>query len=166
MVCMSQLWFAVFGILAACRVSDAQVRPRTVEWPAAGSWLTVQTPRCGEVLGRVIFWPFGGADTTPRPLARALVQIGDTSRADLTRQLSGGTAASTDAKGEFRLRLPDRRTSVLTISSIGLQPVVVAIDGVHYRAAAVEVGIRSMSTHDAQYGTNVQASRGFANCAP
>ena len=163
---MRQRWFVAFGMLVACRVSHAQVSPRTVEWPAPGSWLTVQTPRCGEVLGRLIFWPFGGADTIPRPLASALVQIGDTSRADLTRQVSAGTAASTDANGEFRLRLPDRRTSVLTIRSVGLHPVVVAIDGVHFRAAAVEVGIQSMSTHDAQYGTNVQATRGFANCAP
>ena len=162
---MRQRWFVAFGMLVACRVSDAQVSPRTVEWPAPGSWLTVQTPRCGEVLGRIIFWPFGGADTMPKPLPNVLVQIGDTSRADLARQVSAGTAVSTDVHGEFRLRLPDRHTSVLTITAIGLEPVVVAIDGVRFRAAAVEVGIRSMSTHDPQYGTNVQAARGFVHCA-
>jgi hypothetical protein len=155
-----------FGMLVVCRGSHAQGSPRTVEWPAPGSWLTVQAPRCGEVLGRLIFWPAGGADTMPRPLPSALVHIGDTSRADLTRQVSAGTAASTDANGEFRLRLPEGRTSVLTIRSIGLEPVVVAMDGVRYRAAVVEVGIRSISTHNAQYGTNVQATRGFAHCAP
>lgn len=163
---MRQRWSVAFAILVACRVSQAQVSPRSVEWPAPSSWLTLQIPRCGEVLGRLIFWPAGGADTMSRPLASALVQIGDTSRADLTRQVSAGTAASTDANGEFRLRLPAGQTSVLTIRTIGLEPVVVAIDGLHYRAAAVEVGIRFMSTHNAQYGTHVQAIRGFANCAP
>ena len=155
-----------FGMLVACRGSRAQGSPRTVAWPPPGSWLTVQTPRCAEVLGRLILWPAGGADTMPRPLPSSLVQIGDTSRADLTRQVSAGTAAYTNANGEFRLRLPEGRTSVLTIRSIGLAPVVVAIDGLRYRAAAVEVGIRSMSAHNAQYGTNVQATRGFANCVP
>jgi hypothetical protein len=161
---MRQLSLVAISMLAACHVSQAQVRPRVVEWPAPGSWLTVQTPRCGEVRGRVIFWPFGGADTTPRPRANALVQIGDTSRADLTRQRAAGTAATTDANGEFVLRLPDQRISVLTLRFIGLEPVVIAVDGVQYRAAAVEVGVRSMSRHDAQYGTNVQAIRGFRNC--
>jgi hypothetical protein len=155
-----------FGMLVACRGSHAQGSPRTVAWPPPGSWLTVQTPRCGEILGRLIFWPSGGADTMPKPLPSALVQIGETSRDDLTRQVSEGTAASPDASGEFRLRLPEGRTSLLTIRTIGLEPVVVAIDGVRYRAAAVEVGIRFMSTHDAQYGTTVQATRGFRNCAP
>jgi len=102
----------------------------------------------------------------PGPRLNALVQINDTSREDLARQRSAGTAASTDANGEFRLRLPAGQTSLLTIRMIGLDPVVVAIDGMHYRAVAVEVGIRSMSTHNAQYGTNVQATRGFTHCAP
>lgn len=163
---MRQLPLAALSVLAACRVSGAQVRPRSVEWPAPGSWLTEQTPRCGEVLGRVIFWPFGGADTTPGPRASAFVQIGDTARADIARQIAAGTAASTDMKGEFRLRLPNRGVSVLTIRAVGLEPVVVAIDGGSYRAAAVEVGIRSTSPHDPQYGTSVLASRGFRNCAP
>jgi hypothetical protein len=162
---MRRLSLAAFGLLAACRVSDAQVRPRAVEWPGPDSWLTVQTPRCGEVLGRVIWWP-AGTDTTPRPLPNALVQIGDTSRADLTRQRSAGTAATTDGHGEFRLRLPDRGISVLIIRFIGQEPVLVAVDGRRYQAAAVEVGVRSMSTHDERYGTSVHASRGLTNCAP
>jgi hypothetical protein len=155
-----------FGMLVACRASHAQERPRTVVWPAPGSWLTVQTPRCGEVLGRLIFWPSGGVDTMPRPHPSALIQINETSRADLTRQVAAGTAASTDANGEFRLRLPEGRISMLTITAIGVEPIAVVIDGVHYRAAAVEVGIRFMSTHDAFYGTNVQAIRGFRDCVP
>lgn len=153
------------GVLVACRVPGPDGLRTAVVWPAAGSWLTEQTPRCGEVVGRVIFWPFG-ADTAATPLPNALVLIGDTSRADLTRRLSAGTAAATDEKGEFRLRLPDRGSSVLTIRTLDPEPVVVAIGGGRFRAAVVEVGVRSMVTHDPRYGTNVQASRGIMNCTP
>src|SRR4051812_30015179 len=133
---MVRLSWVALGALTACHpVSGAGARPKAVEWPAPGSWLAEQTPRCGAVVGRVTFWP-SGAGTTPRPPPGALVQTGDTSRADLTRQTAAGTAASTDVKGEFRLRLPeDRRVSLVKIRAIGLAPVVVAIDGERYRAA-------------------------------
>ena len=163
---MKHLALAALGALTACRSPDTQTRPPVIQWPAPGSWITVQTPRCGEVLGRVVFWPFGGADTTPRPLANALVQIDDTSRAGLARQRSAGTATTTNTNGEFRLRLPDGHTSVLLIRSLGLAPVAVAIDGGQYRAVALDVGMRSTATHDPQYGTHVQVIRGFRNCTP
>jgi hypothetical protein len=138
------------------------------EVPPAASWLETHVPRCGEVVGRVVGRAsvFDTADTRLVPLVGAFVAVVDSSAADLARRQRARAAAPTDTAGEFRLRLPPGRTSVLEVKAVGYARALVAVDGARERAVVLMLALGSGATDVPHRGIHVLTSRGATACAP
>jgi hypothetical protein len=162
-------WLILFAPwqFAALSVAGAQTSKPAVQWSAPDSWLAAQSPRCGEVVGRILrrAAPFDAADTQLLPLANASAAAPDSGIRYLSQQ-RGERWTVTDTSGEFRLQLPENRTMVFEVRAIGFDPIVFALDGKRYRAAVVEIGLASSGSHASYGATNVLAERGLTACTP
>lgn len=131
------------------------------------SIVTITTPACGEVRGRVIRWPSGfQSDTLSAPLTSAAVHLLDS--AGVRAPTSSRSTTGLDADGEFRLRLPtpSGRPVVPSVRALGYEPATVALDVARYPAFVVEVELRSSGMHDPQLGLSVHVVHGVRNCTP
>jgi hypothetical protein len=74
--------------------------------------------------------------------------------------------AATDTAGEFRLRLPPGRISVLEVNAVGYARALVAVDGVWERAVVLMLALGSETTDVPHRGIHVLTSREAIACAP
>jgi hypothetical protein len=86
---------------------------------------------------------FDTADTRLVPLVGAFVAVVDSSAADLARRQRARSVAATDTAGEFRLRLPPGRMSVLEVKAVGYARALVAVDGAWERAVVLMLALGS-----------------------
>ena len=157
----------VFCLVGAPALSRAQTIERVGESAASASWLAAQTPRCGEVIGRITrrVSPLA-PDTLSTPLPGAFVAVTDSSSTNLATGQRGRWVAITDSVGLFRLRLPPNLITVLEVKAIGYEPALVALNGTRYRAAVVELVLGSNAFHALQRGISVLTTHGVSTCAP
>lgn len=157
----------VFCLFAASSAGGVQTSKPVVESAASESWLAAQSPRCGEVVGRIMRRASEfAAETLPAPLPSAFVSVVDSGSTDLARRQREGSGAATDAAGEFRVRLPPNRITVLKVRAVGYEPALVALDGARHRAAVLELVLGSNAFDVPHQGISMLTSRVVTTCAP
>ena len=159
---MRRLIVVILCLLATPLVIRAQtevVPPR--------SWLAAQSPVCGEVVGRVVrrSSDYDMSDARLVAFQNAGVVAIDSGFPGLASQQRERWAL-TDSSGEFRLRLSPGHTNVFEVKAIGYEPLLFAVDGKRYRAAVLEVKLRSSGFHVPDQGVGVVTSRGLTACTP
>jgi hypothetical protein len=106
------------------------------------------------------------AQTFPTPLPGAFVSVVDSGSTDLARRQREGPGLVTDAAGEFHLRLPASRITVLEVKAVGYEVALVALDGARHHAAVVELLLGSAGADVPERGISVLTTRGVTACAP
>lgn len=140
--------------------------PAVVVGPPTLAWVEAATPRCGEVIGRVIRRriEIDSAPVTAAPLPGVSLSV-DTSAAGQPSSPRSQLQLVTDATGLFTVRLLKSRPTVIELRGVGYAVTSVAIDGRRYRAAAVEITLGSVAFDVPLQGISVVASRGADTCA-
>lgn len=164
---LPRLIWLVFCLVSSPAIARAQTSKSIDEPTASASWLAAQTPRCGEVLGRIMrrvseFDP----ESHFTPLPDAYVAVIDSASTDLGRGQRAESVARTDSAGKFHLRLPPSRTTVFEVKSIGYERGLIAVDGFRYHTVVLELVLGSNALHAVQQGVNVLTTREVTTCGP